>query len=126
MLVDSRLEFSVKQVLAAAAKSTNVVDLTSDRDIGPGRSMYIVVVTNAVPAADVTVSLETSAAAASGYAIIASVVVPASTPIGTRFVMGMPYANQRYLRLDYDAAGTFSAFLTDQEPASWQAYPGVN
>lgn len=125
MILDSRLEFSIKQAVAAAGPSTNVVDLSSDRDIGPGRAMYIVITTGAAVAADVEVSLETSNTVGSGYTAIGTITVPTGVPIGSRFVLGMPYANQRYLRLNYSAAGTFSAWLTDQEPASWQAYPAA-
>lgn len=123
MIIDSRLEFSVGQVLAGAGASTNVVDLSTDRHIGPGRTMYVVVQTEAVAAADVAVSLQTSDTESSGYASIASVTIPDGTPAGTRFVIGMPYSNKRYLRLNYGAAITASAWLTDQEPASWRAYP---
>ena len=123
MIIDSRLEFSVKQVLAATGASTNVIELSTDRDIGPGRTMWVVITADASPAAAVTVSLETSNTEGSGYAKVASVTVPQAAAIGSRYVLGVPYENQRYLRLDYSAAGTFSAFLTDQEPASWKAYP---
>ncbi|OAE72602.1 hypothetical protein A7J71_11320 [Achromobacter insolitus] len=126
MLIDSRLEFSVNQVLAAAGNSTNVVDLSSDRDIGPGQPMYIVVTVGATVAADTTVTLQTSAAEAFGSPVaLGSIAIPTGTPAGAKFVLGMPYTNQRYLRLAYSAAITASAFLTSQEPASWQAYPGV-
>ncbi len=126
MIIDSRLTFSDRQAATAGAASTNTIDLTDDRNIGPGRTMWIVVQADATVAADTTVSLETSATEAGSYEAIASAVIPAGTTLGTRFVIGMPYKNQRFLRLSYDAVGTFSAFLTDQEPASWQAYPGVN
>lgn len=126
MIIDSRLEFSVRQVATADAASTNVIDLSTERNIGPGRAMWVVVQADATVAADVTVTLETSEAEGSGYAGIASVVVPSGTAAGERFIVGVPYKNHRFLRLNYSAAGTFSAFLTDQEPASWQAYPGVN
>ncbi len=126
MIIDSRLEFSVNQVLAAAGNSTNVIDLSSDRDIGPGQPMYVVLTVGATVAADATVTLQTSNAEAFGSPVaLGSFTVPASTPAGAKFVLGMPYTNQRYLRLAYGAAITASAFLTSQEPASWQAYPGV-
>lgn len=133
MIIDSRLEFSVKQALTATAVSTNVIDLSSDRDIGPGRTMWVVVQVDVAldkTTGDETyaVALQTSSAVGSGYADIASVSMPAGTVAGTRFVIGVPYSNQRYLGLNYTLGGTtptgtVSAWLTDQEPASWQAYP---
>ncbi|CAM4093321.1 hypothetical protein BOTU111921_11415 [Bordetella tumbae] len=125
MYIDSRLEFSVKQVVAAAGPSTNVVDLGAPvRKIGPGRTMWVVVQVDAVPAAAITASIQTSAAEGFGTSsTIGSVVIPQDAPIGTRLVIGFPYTNQRYLRMNYSAAGTLSAWLTDQEPQSWEPYP---
>lgn len=125
MYIDSRLELSVKQVVAAASPSTNVIDVGSaPRHIGPGQPMYVVVQTDAVVAADVTVTVQTADAASfSGVVAIASVLIPANTPAGARFVIGFPYSNKRYLRLNYSAAVTASAWLTSQEPQSWESYP---
>ncbi len=125
MYIDSRLELSVKQVVAAAGPSTNVIDVgSSPRHIGPGQPMYVVVQTDAVVAADVTVTVQTADAASfSGAVAIASVLIPANTPAGARFVIGFPYSNKRYLRLNYAAAITASAWLTSQEPQSWESYP---
>ena len=133
MIIDSRLEFSVKQALTATAVSTNVIDLSSDRDIGPGRTMWVVVQVDVAldgTTGDETyaVALQTSNTEGSGYTDIASVSLPRGSAAGTRFVIGVPYANERYLRLNYTLGGTtptgtVSAWLTDQEPASWQAYP---
>lgn len=125
MYIDSSLEFSVKQALSAAGASTNVIDLgTPARNIGPGQPMWVIVQTDAAVAADVTVDIETAAAVGFGAATkIASVTVPASTPTGRRFVVGFPYTNQRFLRLNYGAAITATAWLTDQEPQSWDSLP---
>lgn len=125
MMVDSRLEFSSKQTAGDADESTNVIDLSVEGNIGPGRTMWVVVQNTATQSSASTVALQTSEQEGSGYADIASVIVPASAPAGSRFVMGVPYANHRYLRLTYSKAGTFNAWLTDQEPASWQSYPAA-
>lgn len=125
MIIDSRLTFSDRQAITgeSAVTSTNTVDLTNDRNIGPGRAMWVIVQTDAVPSGAQTVELMTSDTEGTGYTAIASVTIPASTPLGSRFVMGMPYSNKRFLRMQYTGAGALSAFLTDQEPVSWQAYP---
>lgn len=126
MYIDSRLEFSNKQVLSVAGASTNVVDVGPEpvRKIGPGQAMYVIVQADAPPAAAVTVTVQTSAAEnfASPTAI-ATVVIPQDAPVGSRFVIGFPYTNARYIRLNYSAAVTASAWLTSQEPQSWEAYP---
>lgn len=124
MYIDSRLEFSAKQVLAAAGASANVIDVGKSRNLGPGQPMYVVIQTDATVAADVTVTVQTADASNfAGASAIASVLIPANTPAGARFVIGFPYTNKRYLRLNYDAAITASAWLTSQEPQSWESYP---
>lgn len=134
MLIDKRLEFSDAQALTATADSTNSIDLGSDVDVGPGRTLYLVVQVDV--AADATtgdetyaVALETDSDSAFGSATtIGSITIPRGTAAGTRYVLGFPYANERYLQLAYTLGGTsptvtLSAWLTDQEPASWAAYP---
>lgn len=136
MFIDSTLEFSRAQALSATAASSNVIDLGVDRDIGPGKPMWIVLDVGVTAAAGGTyqVDLQTddNSAFSSPTSIATLTLAAASLKAGAQFVMGMPYANERYLRLNYTLGGTtpgvtISAFLTDQEQASWQAYKdGVN
>ncbi len=130
MILDSRLEFSSKQSLAATAASTNVIDLSVGRDIGPGRTMWVVVNVDEslVGTGTYSLALQTSDTEGSGYADIATLAL--SGAAGARFVLGLPYSNKQFLRLNYTVGGTspggkVSAWLTDQEPASWKSYPGV-
>lgn len=124
MYIDSRLELSNKQELTVAGPSTNVIDVGEPRKLGPGQPMYVVLQTDDVVAADVTVTVQTASAEDfTGSEDIASVLVPAATAAGQRFVIGFPYSNKRYLRLNYSAAITATAWLTSQEPQSWEAYP---
>ncbi|MGE4334970.1 MAG: Bbp16 family capsid cement protein [Pigmentiphaga sp.] len=125
MYIDSRLELSNKQVLAGSGASTNVVDVgVPARKLGPGQPMYVIVQTDATAGADVTVTVQTDTVEnfASPTAI-AAVTIPDTTPAGTRFVVGFPFMNERYVRLSYSAAITASAWLTSQEPQSWEPYP---
>lgn len=134
MLIDSRLEFSDAQALTATAASTNVVDLGSDVDIGPGRTLWVILQLDV--AADDTDGNETYVAdletddnsSFSSATTIASVTITRGDAAGTRYVIGFPYANEQYLRLNYTLGGTtpsvtLTAWLTDQEPESWAAYP---
>lgn len=125
-ILDSRLEFADEQTLSAAGASTNIIDLVdSPRHIGPGRPMYVMVhVASASEATEVT--LQTAEAEGFGTPIdLATVNVPAGAE-NEIFVVGVPYRNEQFLRLNVDpGAGeiVYSAHLTDQEPFSWQAYP---
>jgi len=134
MWIDSRLELSSSQALTATAASTNVIDLGQDRDIAVGTPMWVVI--NIEVAADYTSANETYVAALqtddnSGFSSatdIASVTIPGGSAAGTFFVIGVPYANERYLRLNYTLGGTtptvtLSANLTNQLPPKYQAYP---
>jgi len=128
MIIDSRLEFSDKQVVTSAnAPSTNTIDVGANkRDIGPGQPMFVVVQLGANAANGVTVTIETSDASNfNPISAIGSVVLASGSPAGTRAVVGFPYANKRYIRLKYSAAGTFNAWLSSEAPTSWQAYPAV-
>ncbi len=126
MILDSRLEFSSKQSVSATAVSTNVIDLTDKRDIGPGRTMWVVLqVDTTIAGTGASAALQTSDTEGSAYTDIATVSITAADA-GTRFVIGVPYSNKRYLRMNYTidtgSAGAVSAWLTDQEPASWKPY----
>lgn len=135
MYIDSLLQFCDAQALTASAASPNVIDLGSDRDIGPGRSLWVVICVGV--AADHTTGDETyqfdlqtddNSAFASPTSIASVAPAAASLVAGARLVMGMPFANERYLRLYSTLGGTtpsvtITAFLTDQDPAAWQAYP---
>ncbi|KVE99267.1 Bbp16 family capsid cement protein [Burkholderia vietnamiensis] len=135
MYIDSLLEFSRAQALTASAASSNIIDLGSDRDIGPGRPLWVVVAA-AVSADNTTgdetysIALQTDDNAAFSSPTTIATVAPAAASLtaGARLVIGMPFANERYLRLNYTLGGTtpsvtLNAFLTDQDPSSWQAYP---
>lgn len=132
MYIDSLLQFSDAQALTATAASTNVIDLGSDRDVGVGRPLWIVVsvAVAAVGTGTYQIDLQTddNASFSSPTSIASVTPAPASLVAGARLVIGMPFTNERYLRLNYTLAGTtpgitLTAFLTDQEPAAWQAYP---
>jgi len=133
MYVDNTLEVSDAQALTASAASTDVVDLGSDRDIGQGKTIYLVVTVDV--AADGTTADETYTVAIqtddnSGFSsatTLTTVTIPRGTAAGAMFVIPMPYGNERYLRAYYTLGGTtptvtLSAHFTDQEPYSWQAY----
>lgn len=134
MWIDSRLEFSDAQALTTTAASTNSIDLSSDRDVGPGRPMWVVISVD-VAADDTTgdetyvVDLQTDDNSAfSSATSIAQITIARGTVAGTKFVIGWPYANEQHVRLNYTLGGTtptvtLSAWVTDQEPESWAAQP---
>ena len=134
MIIDSRLEFSDAQAVTATAAATNIVALTQARDIGQGSPMWVICQLDV--AADAgnsdetySVGLETDDNASfSSAAVISTFTFTRGDAVGTRKVIGMPYGNERYVRLNYTVGGTspsmtVSAWLTDQEPESWVSFP---
>lgn len=132
--VDKRGEFSDAQALTATAVSTNVVDLTSDRDIGPGVPLWVILTLDV--ASDGGNSDETYVVALqtddnSGFSSateIGSVTIPRGSAAGTMFSIGFPARNERYIRLNYTLGGTtpsatVSAWLTSDPPRAWTAFP---
>ena len=136
MILDSRLEFADGQTLTATGASTNVIDLEDvPRDIGPGRPVYVVINVEDASAASgaITASLAVQTSADEAFTapvVLASVTIPDGSE-NKFFVLGFPYENLRFLRLNATISGTtpslkFSAWLTDQEPVSWKAYKAPN
>ena len=133
MIIDSRLQVSDQQALTATAASTNVIDLGSQRLIGPGDPLWWVIVARiglGGTSPTLVPSVETDDN--SGFSSAATLVTypqlaAAGFVTGTRIVIPMTFTNEQYLRLKYTLGGTtptatVDAFLTNQDPASWSAF----
>lgn len=134
MIFDSRLEFSDAQAVTSSAASTNIVDLTSDRDVGPGERLWLVLtvqtaITGSSPTVSAVLQTDDNASFSSATAIATLETLTATNgTAGATFFMAVPSNNERYLRVNYTAGGTVStgavnAFLTNQEPKYHAAYP---
>lgn len=136
MIMDERLLFSDGQALTGTAASTNVVDLTTARQIGKGRPLYLVITLDV--AADDTTGDETYSAQlqtddneafSSAASLGGAITITRGDPAGTKYVATIPYENvERYLRINYTLGGTtptvtLNAWLTDQEPESYENLP---
>jgi len=126
MFIDSRLEFSDRQVTTGSGTvSTHTLDAQA-RQIGPGTPLFVVVQAGADVSATVVVTVQTADAETfTGADTIGSITLPTGTKAGMRFVLGFAYSNKRFLRLRFDNPGTFSAWLSGEPPAAWRAYPAV-
>lgn len=125
MFLDSQLQFSDDQAFSGAGNtaSTNIVDLTMDRNIGKGEPMAVVfTVTVAADFADAdevyTFRVETAPVEGfAGASFIGTQIVDAADLLeGDKVVIPIGYDNQRFLRTDMLLAGTtpsitLSAFL---------------
>lgn len=121
MNLDSQLRFSDAQALTATAVSTNVVDLSEDRDIGKGEPMAVVVSVGV--AADFTTGDETYQFAIQtddneGFASPTVVTQTAAIngnelAAGALVVIPLGYTNEQYLRVNNILAGTTPSVTID-------------
>ncbi len=133
MIIDKELEFSDSQAVTSTALSTNVIDTGSANDLGVGAPLWVVVQLDVALDAgnsDETyvVTLETDDnAGLSSAEVLATRTMTRGEVAGSSYVFGVPTTNQRYLGVRYthggtSPSGTYSAWLTNQEPSKWTAY----
>lgn len=136
MIIDKRLQVSALQALsgAGAAPSTDVIDLGSSRLIGPGDLLWWVIVARTglagtTPTLAIAVQTDDASNFPSAATLLTHPTLAAAAFVtGTRIVIPMSFTNERFLRLNYTLGGTtpsatVDAFLTNQDPAAWAAYP---
>jgi hypothetical protein len=136
MVIDDRLEFDDARALTATAASTDAVDMSQERRIGQGQTMYVVVsvdVALAGTSPTFAVSIQTDDNSSfSSAATIETSQTFSSLPVGTVIVLPVPYGlTERFMRVNYTLGGTtptitVSSWLTSEEPRSWVAYPDAS
>ena len=131
MLIDYNLQMSDAQSVTADAASTNVIDLGSDSDIGPGEDMKIVVSFDVAmggtsPTLAVQVQTDDNSSFSSASTIATSRSIAAAA-VGDTLVMGLPDTNERYIRLNYDVGGTSPTMTVSasivKDAQQYQSYP---
>jgi len=137
MYIDKLLQVSAQQALTGTSlvASTDVIDLGSDRDIGPGEPLWFVVAarTGLGGTGGPTIKFAIQTDSDSGFGTVEtllelSAIDATAFATGKRVVIPMPFTNKRYVRLAYTMTGTsptatVDAWLTNQEPTSWTALP---
>lgn len=131
MIIDAQLLFSDAQALVATAVSTNVIDLGTDRNIGIGEPMAVVITVDVAldrTTGDETYSVQLQTDDNVGFASPANVggAYALTTYVaGTKFVIPLPSGieTERFLRLNYTLGGTtplgtLTAFLQPLAMAS--------
>ena len=133
MLIDYNLQMSDAQSVTADAASTNIIDLGSDRDIGPGEEMKIalnfdVAMGGSSPTLAVQVQTDDNSSFSSASTVQTSRSIAAAA-VGDTLVMGLPDTNERYVRLYYDVGGTSPTMTVSasivKDAHQYQSYPNA-
>lgn len=123
MIHDSFLQFSAAQAVTASASSTNVVDLSLNRNIGVGENLYVgVVVVTALVGAGVTVQVNILGGSTTTPATLRQTMgtFAAAAAAGTSIIARLQpnVLIDRYISLQYQClggaltGGAFTSFLT--------------
>lgn len=134
-ILDANLRFSDSQALTATADSTNVIDLSSDRDTGAGEPMCVIVYIETAlggtssPTLSVSIETDDNDSFSSGDVIAVSdaFTVAEIGSTGFEIVVPLPMRNERFLQLIYTLTGssptaTVSAFYSQLSSAENQRY----
>ncbi len=118
--IDNLLKLSPEQALTATADSTNVIDLSIDRDIGKGEAMALVI--NVVVAADFTTGDETylfqlesddNASMTSSTIVAGGSVLAADLIVGATIAFPIGTINEKFLQGVYTLAGNTPSVTID-------------
>lgn len=130
MIIDRENMYSNAQPLTGSAVSTDLIDHKSDRDLGIGEPMALVIVPRNSP--DGTTGDETYAAQLqtddnSGFAsptsIGPSISIPRSSAAGLKYAIYLPPDTtlERYTRVNYTLGGTTPIVTVDAWLTTWRA-----
>ena len=116
MIIDAQNLFSDAQALTgtSAVASTNIIDLTSDRNIGVGEPMAVVVTVDVTaggttPSLVVAVQADDNASFSSPAVVLTGPSIAAAGLVaGAKYTYLLPANNgtERYIRLTYTQSGT--------------------
>jgi hypothetical protein len=143
MITDALLQLSSAQAVTVSAVSTNTIDLSQNRDLGPGGDLYAVFTVDetATAAGDATVNLQVISSAAADLssptvlsdsgAIAKTELTAGRKPIAlciNSAILNAQPIGQRYLGVQYTVAtgpltaGKFSATITDSDVSVGKHY----
>jgi hypothetical protein len=111
LVLDRRVLFSNDQAITASANSTDIIDLSSLRDISSGEPVIVLVqVTEAFDAlTSLTITIQTSTTEAFSVpvSLTAATLPLSSLTAGEKFlIIALPGGILRYLRLAYTVSGS--------------------
>lgn len=117
MMLDSFLQLSDAQALTATAASTNHINLGSDRDMGKGEPMALVVTVGVAlagtsPTFQVAIQTDDNSSFSSATTLQSSETFTALAA-GDKVVVPLGHTNEQYLRANYTLGGTSPTVTVD-------------
>lgn len=123
MIIDKQNQFSDSQVITADAASTNLIDMGSGRDLGPGTPLTVgIAITeafNTLTSMTIQVQCDDNTGFSSARTLTQLSLTLAELVLGRQVSVPLPSERvERYVRLNYDVVGTnptlgkISAWLT--------------
>lgn len=137
MYIDNRLQFSAAQALTATAVSNNSVDFGVNRPVGPGERLWLVIASKADPGgSSPTLQPSIEVDDNSGFSSIRTVLtgpVLAAADFPAGQIVSIPWPmnlNEQFAQVKFTLGGssptfTVDAWLTNQDPTTWVAFPAV-
>lgn len=144
MITDALLQLSAAQAVTVTAVSTNTIDLGSNRDVGAGEDLYVVINTDVAATAAGAATVQFQVVSSANANLSAPNVIsqtdlipktdltigrkPIVLCINPSVLLALPIG-QRYLGVQYTVgtgpltAGSFTAFVTDSDVSVNKNYP---
>lgn len=135
MWIDKRCEFTASLNLQAGTTAVgDYFNAGGDFDLGPGAPLYfnmvLLTAANAAASETYTFNLQTDDNSSfSSATTILTFTVPKGTAAGTKYSFGLPFENEKYIRLQAvlvdgggDADVTIAAWLSDTPVSAQRVY----
>lgn len=111
MILDQNLVLSDAQAITATAASTNTIDLSVARDVGPGYELPLLIQVgeafNNLTSLTVEVQTDDNTSFSSPRSLASQTIPLASLTVGAKSaIQKVPVGTERYVRLNYTVTGT--------------------
>lgn len=135
MNIDKRAEFTASQALTAGTTAlTNHYNAGGDFDLGPGQPLYwnLVLLAEALAGTTPTYRFDLQTDDNDSFSspeVIGSITVVQGAPAGSKYTLGFPMTNQKYIRVvavladgGATATVTVASWLSDKQTSQQRAY----
>lgn len=133
MILDQNLVLSDGQAITATAASTNIIDLSVARDVGPGYELPLLIQVgeafNNLTSLTIDVQTDDNSSFSSPTSLASQVIPLAALTVGAKSaIQCIPVGTERYLRVNYTVTGTapttgkVTAAIVVGDVPNWKPY----